>query len=357
MVNKANAFVCSFFILLSLLFRSTTLYAKDEALPVSDYVNDYAGIMSSGTQDELDALGRQLESETGAQVVIVTTDSLHGADAMKVATDTANKAQLGSGEKDNGVLILVSIDDKQRFMAVGSGLEGDLTDIDCEHLQQDYLVPAFRQGNYDQGLNDLYVHTVAHIADAYGADLDQNGTTYQEPAYEDTQDEGSSSLSGFILVATILVLSAVFLMRRPNKGASSSTLHLRPNQRYSLTIPGIHFETDTVVVGSTDPEIASITPTGVISAKKTGETIVSVQDLKSGTRYKYRVIVSRSGGTRRRRDPDLFDAMMWGSMMGRGGRRHSGNPFGGGGFGGHSSGGGFSGGGGGFRGGGSGGSW
>ena len=56
MVNKANAFVCSFFILLSLLFRSTTLYAKDEALPVSDYVNDYAGIMSSGTKEELDAL-------------------------------------------------------------------------------------------------------------------------------------------------------------------------------------------------------------------------------------------------------------------------------------------------------------
>lgn len=362
MLNKANVLICSFFLLFATLFSPLLINAEEETLPINNYINDYADLLDAQTEADLNAQGEAFASQTGAQVVIVTTDSLHGADAMKVATDSANEAKLGSGELDNGVLILVSIDDKQRFMAVGSGLEGDLTDIDCEHLQQDYLVPAFRNGDYQEGLVDLYEHTIDHIADAYGVqpntgqNSSSNASNYEE--------EDSFDLEGLGLIVLVLLFAGFFLLRRPSN-KNGMVLRLAPHQKYHLNISGVDFSKDTVIVGSSKPSVASITPNGLITAHAIGEAIITVQKLDE-TKYRYQVIVSNpnSGRRRRRSEDDVWDALFLGSMLGRNNHRgssyrpHSNNGgFGGfGGFGG-GSGGGFTGGGGGFRGGGSGGSW
>lgn len=354
MLKKISSWVCSTFLFLLLLI--VPAQAREETIPITGYVNDYANVLDPQTEADLNAQGEAFASRTGAQVVIVTTDSLHGADAMKVATDSANEAQLGSGELDNGVLILVSIDDKQRFMAVGSGLEGDLTDIDCEHLQQDYLVPAFRQGDYSKGLVDLYEHTIDHIANAYGLDLDDDSNFAPNNAPVTQRKQASFDWTGLFAIGAVLVLGAFVLTKKPSS-RQGTTLHLKPHQQYRLTVPGVNFQNDSVVVGSDDPNIATITPDGMVTAHNIGQTRITIQKL-DGPRLTYTIVVSRhdSSGGRRRRDSDVFDAFLLGSLLGG---RHNGGyrgPRSGGGFGGFG-GGGFSGGGGGFRGGGSGGSW
>lgn len=359
MLNKANVLICSFFLLFATLFSPLLINAEEETLPINNYINDYADLLDTQTEADLNAQGEAFASQTGAQVVIVTTDSLHGADAMKVATDSANQAKLGSGELDNGVLILVNIDDKQRFMAVGSGLEGDLTDIDCEHLQQDYLVPAFRNGDYQEGLVDLYQHTIDHIANAYGIEPSAS----QNSAYDNSsrKEEDSFDFGGLGLIVMVLLFTGFFLLRRPS-AKNGTVLRLTVHQTYYLNISGVNFSKDTVIVGSSKPSVASITPNGLITAHAVGEAIITVQKLDE-TKYLYRVIVSHSNsGGRRRSNDDVWDALFLGSMLGRSHRggssyrpRSNGNGFGG--FGGFGGGGGFTGGGGGFRGGGSGGSW
>ena len=64
---------------------------------------------------------------------------------------------IGKSGKDNGVLVLVALDEQQWRMEVGYGLEGDITDIETNLIAQKYLVPAFRDGNYGEGLYDTVV--------------------------------------------------------------------------------------------------------------------------------------------------------------------------------------------------------
>ena len=73
--------------------------------------------------------------------------------------DTYDGTQTGSGKKgkDNGVLVLVAVEEQQWCIEVGYGLEGDLTDIESNRIAQQYLGPQLKQGNYGEALYDTVV--------------------------------------------------------------------------------------------------------------------------------------------------------------------------------------------------------
>ena len=327
--------------------------AKEDTPAVTDYINDYAGIIDDSDQQAMEEMGRELAQETGSQVVVVTLDSLDGQDAAMLATDIGNNAQVGSGKLDNGVVILVSIDDKQRFMAVGSGLEGTITDIDAEHLQQDYLVPQFRNGDYSQGLYDLYGAVVRSIEAGTAS-----GELASDPNYGGEED-GDSLIFGFLAFMAVLVVMMIILGSALSKRSTARSILLEVGENYQLKVKGINFADAQVVVSSSNPEVASITPDGLIHARKVGHTTITVDTPELGQRQ-FDVKVSTRYSSSRRND-DLMDALFWGAYAS--GRRrnyhshHDDHWSSGGGFGGFGGGGGFSGGGGGFSGGGSGGSW
>ncbi|MEF2608044.1 MAG: TPM domain-containing protein, partial [Faecalicoccus sp.] len=129
------------------------IYA-DDTLVIDDYINDHANIVDENTEENLNKLGYQLEQETGAQVVFITEDTLHDQDIRQVAYQTFKKYQLGDKDKDNGILFIVSIEDKLRYMEVGRSLEDVITDIKSQHLQTDYLVPYFQKEDYSTGIKE-----------------------------------------------------------------------------------------------------------------------------------------------------------------------------------------------------------
>lgn len=331
-----------------LLWPVSTLARSDDIPEVTSYINDYAGIIDDADRQEMEEMGRQLAADTGSQVIVVTLDDLDGRDAAMLATDIGNNAQAGSGKLDNGVVILVSMNDKQRFMAIGSGLEGVITDIDAEHLQQDYLVPAFRQGDYSQGLKDLYGATVRSIEAGTAA-----GEIGSDPGYGAGQEDVSfGSILGMFVLPLGLMLVVLALVSRTAK--ASSTILLTPGEKYQIRLRDVDFLTDRVVVSSSDPQVATVTPDGLITAHQMGTSTIKV-DKSDAQSYKFMVKVSRRGRTSSRND-DLLDALFWGSVYSRNHHHsHHHDHWSGGGFSG--GGGGFSGGGGGFSGGGSGGSW
>ena len=66
-------------------------------------------------------------------------------------------------------------------MEVGTGLEGTITDIASQHLQTDYLVPQFQDGNYQKGLEDLYYQIIDAITNGIASgELDAAANTNQE---------------------------------------------------------------------------------------------------------------------------------------------------------------------------------
>lgn len=97
-------------------------------LVLTGHVIDDADFLSPAAErriaDRLDAL----EQATGDEVVVVTVETLHGASVEAVAHDLGNRWGLGQTGLDNGVLLLVARDEGKIRIAVGSGLDGLLTD-------------------------------------------------------------------------------------------------------------------------------------------------------------------------------------------------------------------------------------
>jgi uncharacterized protein len=117
-------------------------------------VNDYAGLLSSGTARQLEAALAELESTDSTQVVVLTVPSLEGDSLEGFSIRVVEQWQIGQKGKDNGVLLLVAKNDRKIRIEVGYGLEGKLTDLVSGRIIRDVMVPQFKMGRYDQGIVD-----------------------------------------------------------------------------------------------------------------------------------------------------------------------------------------------------------
>src|SRR3989339_220992 len=117
------------------------------------YVNDYANMLQPGDVTTLETKLRDFEKNTTNEVAVVTIKSLDGDTIENVAQEIFTKWGIGKKEKNNGVLLLVSLDDRKTRIHTGYGVEGDLTDIGTSYIQQDVIRPAFQAGNYSAGIN------------------------------------------------------------------------------------------------------------------------------------------------------------------------------------------------------------
>lgn len=166
--------VITFTVLIIIAFSLPVFAVDNYPSPTEKgYVNDFAGLLSEDTENKIASVGKELENKTTAQVVLVTIETLNGEDIRSYASGLFEKWGIGQKGKDNGVLILYSIGDRQISFEVGYGLEGVLTDIETDQIRRDYVRPYTREKNdFDTGLLQGYLATVREIADGYGAEID-----------------------------------------------------------------------------------------------------------------------------------------------------------------------------------------
>ena len=119
------------------------------------FISDSADILSADNERRLDADLISYYEATGTQIAVFTTQDTNGSPTPK---DFANKLfeRLALGEKDvdNGLLILLSIDDRRVEFETGYGLEGSLPDVTQSRIQKQLMIPSFKKGDYEQGLLD-----------------------------------------------------------------------------------------------------------------------------------------------------------------------------------------------------------
>ena len=120
------------------------------------YVNDYANVIDEEVEKLIVINGSALDDKTGAQVVIVTVDFTDGIPIHEYAADLFNEWKLGSAEKNNGLLILMSIGDEDYWAVQGKGLEDTLTSGEISQLLYEYLEPDFASENYSRGAARIY---------------------------------------------------------------------------------------------------------------------------------------------------------------------------------------------------------
>jgi len=142
-------------LLLCLIIVSVfSLYSID--IDYTKRVNDLDGVLSSSEINTLDVLLENIEKNTSAQIALLIVPSLDGENiedyALRIASNWGKNIGLGQKDRDNGVLLLISIADKKLRIEVGYGLEAILNDGKCGYIIRNVIVPHFKNGGFFVGI-------------------------------------------------------------------------------------------------------------------------------------------------------------------------------------------------------------
>lgn len=148
--------------------QSTKPFSLDESpLPApTGFVNDFAGVIDADTKQRIEAQIKAFKERTNPQVeigvaIVKTTGE---RPIFEYSLAVARGWKIGSKVDENpGALLFVSIDDRKYFTQISRNLEDELPDGVAGQLNRQYLVPAFKQGNYGKGISDTidaYIKTI-----------------------------------------------------------------------------------------------------------------------------------------------------------------------------------------------------
>ena len=183
--------------------------AETEIPFLSGRVNDTAGLLSEETVERLQKLLKAHEDSTSNQVVVLTIPSLEGEPLEEYSIRVVDTWKLGQKGKDNGVLLLVSRDDRKVRIEVGRGLEGDLPDITCGTIIRREIIPHFKQGDYNAGISAGVEAILSAIRGSY---------TAQGGAESENAGLGVKVLAGGMFLFIVGIFTTIALFARGAQG-------------------------------------------------------------------------------------------------------------------------------------------
>src|SRR4051812_4497719 len=139
-------------LLLALLCAGAAYAASLTFPPLTGRVVDDAGVLSDDTKARLTNILAQLESKTGDQIVVATLKSLQGDDIADYGYKLGRAWGIGQKKKNNGGILVVVPSEHKVRIEVGYGLEGTLTDAASKLIIENAIIPQFRSGNVNAGV-------------------------------------------------------------------------------------------------------------------------------------------------------------------------------------------------------------
>lgn len=166
-----------------LAFTTLAATAKQSVYPDKPdpprLMNDFAGMLTSVQESRLEHKLEAFTRTTSTQITVVTVPNLSGHEVADYSVHVFNNWGIGQAGKNNGVLLLVALDDRKAWITTGKGLEGVLTDAKSARIFRNELRPAFRAGDYYQGIDNSVDAIIAVTKNEYKAD--KNAGTHGIP--------------------------------------------------------------------------------------------------------------------------------------------------------------------------------
>ena len=116
------------------------------------YVCNPSGILSQAATDSIDAMLYRLEEKTGIETVVAALPSIGEVEAFDFCHELLNSWGVGKKGKDNGLVVLLVVDQRMIQFYTGYGLEGDLPDAICKRIQVKDMIPYLKDNKWDEGM-------------------------------------------------------------------------------------------------------------------------------------------------------------------------------------------------------------
>ena len=180
----------------------------------SFYINDFANVISEEDENEILSRGVALNKKTTAQVVVVTVESLDGYAPADYAVGLGDQWGVGDEENDNGIVILLSTEEREIFIAVGYGLEGALPDSKTGRIIDRYGLSYLKADDFSKGLTEINRAIVNEVYIEYGIEPEEGYTDIDNLPDEVYGRESASDVStSWVILIIILIIFFIFFGR------------------------------------------------------------------------------------------------------------------------------------------------
>jgi uncharacterized protein len=172
-------------------------------------VNDFANVIDEASERELERRILSLKQATGDVVIVATVPTFQPyPDIKDFAVKMFENRGKGIGERknDNGLLMVVAVNDRKVAIEVGYGLEPYITDGFSGQTIREAILPAFRQGQYGPGLIAGATRVIGRISEQRGVSL----TDVPRPAAGDQPEQRRRRGSNFPVVLAFILLVLMF---------------------------------------------------------------------------------------------------------------------------------------------------
>ncbi len=199
-------------LIVCLVFLPLSVFAYSSPGKPTGYVNDFAKIISASDIQTINGELSALKSSTQIEVAVVTISTFGNDETIETyANKLFQEWGIGVKGKDNGLLILVALNDRQARIEVGYGLEGTITDLQAGNIVNKVMIPALKNGDYSGAIKGAVAAVLSIISNPANAAL------YSEP---NKSNNSSGSKVSFEFIVFILFIVGSVLTRLLSKTKS-----------------------------------------------------------------------------------------------------------------------------------------
>lgn len=153
------------------------------------WIVDSADLISPAGEAEINARIDAVKRTTGGEIAVVTLPTIGGGDHRQWATTLFNHWGIGDADADNGVLLLVAIDDRAAELILGDGIDSDDQVAEAQYIMDEAIVPRMRAGDREGAIRAAVEQSIqrwfqAALADGSTAPL-AVPLPIQQPSYSD----------------------------------------------------------------------------------------------------------------------------------------------------------------------------
>lgn len=182
-------------------------------------LNDFANLFKADQKENCQRLLTEIKNRTSAELAIVTLPTLEGAEINDFANRLFQKWGIGARKQDNGVLILVAIQEKKARIEVGYGLESIIPDAKAGRILDEVMLPLFRQGHYAEGIIKGTETIGDIIASAAGVTLSNKTAQSASPSSEPTRKASSMETGFFVFVIILFICFFIWAVLKGKRGS------------------------------------------------------------------------------------------------------------------------------------------
>ena len=186
---------------LALLFAAAVFPVEVSTLEPQGYVSDFAGVIDAAARADLEQYCRRVEDATGAQMAFVTLSTLEGEPVEDFANSLFRRWGIGQKGQDNGLLLLLVIQDRRSRLEVGRGLEPVITDGTAGALLRQ-MRPALQANQYGTALGTAARELGQKLANAKGVSIPE-----QYQPRRRVREQPSEFPFGFLLILIVLLFA------------------------------------------------------------------------------------------------------------------------------------------------------